>query len=183
MKAHIYASNGKIFFTDENVSQQTFVGFQDVLKMSLRHVLKTSSARLQRKNFSSSKTSWRCLQATSHDVLKTSWKTKNCYTKSDLKISWRHFLKTSWRHILKTSWRHVLKVCLEEMSWRHVLKTCLKDILKTCLEDVLVLKTPLRRLKDKQLAISVSHKSKYVRVSNKSLFHKPIPDEYTANPK
>ena len=39
------------------LSQQTFVGLQDVLKTSSRHVLKTSSTRLQRNNFSSFKTS------------------------------------------------------------------------------------------------------------------------------
>ena len=39
------------------ISQQTFVGLQDVLKTSSRHVLKTSSTRLQRNNFTSSKTS------------------------------------------------------------------------------------------------------------------------------
>ena len=39
---------------DHKCTQQTFVDLQDVLK--------TSSARLQRNNFSSSKTSWRLLQ-------------------------------------------------------------------------------------------------------------------------
>ena len=39
------------------IAQQRFVGLQEVLKTSWRHVLKTSSARLQRNNFSSSKTS------------------------------------------------------------------------------------------------------------------------------
>ena len=39
------------------ISQQTFVGLQDVLKTSSRHVLKTSSTRLQRNNFTPSKTS------------------------------------------------------------------------------------------------------------------------------
>ena len=38
------------------LSQQTFVGYEDVLKMSSKHVLKTSSTRLQRNNFSSFKT-------------------------------------------------------------------------------------------------------------------------------
>ena len=37
--------------------QQTFVDLQDVLKTSSRHVLKTFSTRLQRNNFTSSKTS------------------------------------------------------------------------------------------------------------------------------
>ena len=36
-------------------NQQTFVGLQDVLKTSSRNVLKTSSTRLQRNNFTSSK--------------------------------------------------------------------------------------------------------------------------------
>ena len=76
--------------------------------LSSKHllVLKTSSTRLQRNNFASSKTSWRCLAKTSwrrfedtlQDVLKTSWKTKNCYAEDVLKTSWRHVLKTSWRH-------------------------------------------------------------------------------------
>ena len=97
-----------------------------VLKTSWRHVLKTSSTRLQRNNFTSSK---------------TSWKTKNCYAEDVLKTSWRHVLKTSWRHVLKTSstrlqrnnftssktsWRHVLKT-----SWRHVLKMSWRHILRT----------------------------------------------------
>ena len=47
-------------------------------------VLKTPSTRLQRNNFTSSKTSWRHV----------------------LKMSWRHVFKMSWRHALKTSWRH-----------------------------------------------------------------------------
>ena len=38
------------------LSQQTFVGHEDVLKMSSKHVLNTSSTRLQRNNFSSFKT-------------------------------------------------------------------------------------------------------------------------------
>ena len=38
------------------LSQQIFVGHEDVLKMSSKHVLKTSLTRLQRNNFSSFKT-------------------------------------------------------------------------------------------------------------------------------
>ena len=70
---------------------------------SSKHILvfKTSSKRLQRNNFLSSKTSWRRPANTSwrrlEDVLKTSWKTKNCYAEAVLKMSWRHVLKTSWR--------------------------------------------------------------------------------------
>ena len=43
----------------KGLSQQTFVGLQDVLKASWRHVLNTYSKRLQRNNLLSSKTSWR----------------------------------------------------------------------------------------------------------------------------
>ena len=98
---------------------------------SSRHVLKTSSTRLQRNSFSSSMTSWRRLEDVlqrrlediSQDILKTSWKRKTCYAED--------ILKTSWRHVLKTFW----------------LKIYLEDVLKTCLE---VLKTSFRRLGDKQ---------------------------------
>ena len=43
--------------TVKDLTQQTFVGLQDVWKMSSRHVLKTSSTRLQRNSFLSSNTS------------------------------------------------------------------------------------------------------------------------------
>ena len=62
-----------------------------------------SSIRLQRNNFSSSKTSWRRLEEISQDVLKTSWKTINCHAEDVLKTSWRYVLKMSWRHALKMS--------------------------------------------------------------------------------
>ena len=81
-------------------SQLTFAGLQDVLKTSSKHVLKTSSARLQPNNFLSSKTSSRRLVRCLQDVLKTSWKRKNCYAKDVLKTSWRHVLKTSWRRLV-----------------------------------------------------------------------------------
>ena len=72
-----------------NTTQQTFVGLQDILKTSL--------ARLQRNNFTSSKTSWRRLakmtwrsfQDLSQDVFKTSRKTKNCYAEDVFKTSRR----------------------------------------------------------------------------------------------
>ena len=69
-------------------------------------VSKTSWRRLQRNNFSSSKTSSRrfarCLQdvfASVQDVLETSWKTKNCYTEDVLKTSSRHVFKASSRRL------------------------------------------------------------------------------------
>ena len=95
-------------------------------------VLKASSKRLQRNNFTSSKTSWRHLA-------KTAWRRFEDFLKTSSKKSWRplgrreivfkspwwNILKTSWRHVLKMSWRHALK-----MSWRHILKMfakCLGD--------------------------------------------------------
>ena len=78
-----------------------------IFKTSSRHVLKTSSTRLQCNNFTSSKTSWRRLEDVFKTSRKTSWKTKNCYAEDVFKTSWRHVLKTSWRHILKTSSRRL----------------------------------------------------------------------------
>ena len=132
-------------------------------------VFKTSSIRLQRNNFSSSKTSWRrledVLQIRFEDVLKTSrktsWRRLGRQKIVTLKTSWRHVLKTSWRHVLKTSWRHVLK-----MSWRHVLKMSAK------------------RLGDKQ---NVFWSYLYLTNLNVYLtnlvFHKPLSDESKGNPK
>ena len=102
-----------LFGVRKNICTAPFLGTQELhswstLKANVcifmypsKHllVLKTSSTRLQRNNFTSSKTSWRRLE----DVLQRRFE---------------DVLKTSWRHVLKTSWRHVLK-----MSWRHVLKT------------------------------------------------------------
>ena len=103
------SSFGKLIynFWKYKVAQQTFVGLQDVFETSSRHVLKTSSTRPQRNNFSSSKTSWRRLANTSRgrleDVLKTSRKT-----------SWK-LLGRQKNVTLKTSSRH-----LEDMSWRRL---------------------------------------------------------------
>ena len=44
-----------VYAYQRETTQQTFVGLQDVLKTSSRHVLKTSSTRLQRNNFTSSR--------------------------------------------------------------------------------------------------------------------------------
>ena len=69
---------------------------------SLRHILKTSSIRLQRNNFSSSKTSWRRLE----DILE-----------DEKLLRWRRIEDISWRRLEDMSWRR-----LEDLSWRHVLK-------------------------------------------------------------
>ena len=96
-----------------------------VSKTSSRHVFKTSSRRLQRNNFSFSKTFSRRLARCLKGVFKTSWKTKNCYAEG--------VLKTSSRHVLKTSSRRLEDVLEDKklLSWRRV-----KDVFKTCLENV-----------------------------------------------
>ena len=90
------------------------------MKTSSRHVLKTSSTRLQRNNFTSSKTSWKRLE----DVLKTSCKT-----------SWRHVLKTSWIHYgdkQNTYWGYLyltnLNVYLTNLYLTNLHLTILKRI-------------------------------------------------------
>ena len=113
--------------------QQTFVGLQDVLKTSSKHVLKTSSARPQRNNFSSSKTSWRHLEDISQDVFKTSSRRLYDVLEDEILLRW--------------------------IRLQDVLKTCLEDVLKTCLEDII--KTSWRQTKC-LLGIIVSNKSKCV---------------------
>ena len=82
-----------------------------VFKTSWRHGLKTSSKRLQRNNFSSSKTSWRhledILQIRPEDVLKTPW-------------------KTYWKRL---GGRKIVR--LETSCLQDVFKTCLQDVFKT----------------------------------------------------
>ena len=90
-------------------TKQTFVGLQEVLKTSQRHVLKTSSARPQRNNFLSSNTSWRHLEDDLEDEKLLPWRRL------------QDFLKTSWRRL-----EDVLKTCPED-----VLKTFFQDVLKT----------------------------------------------------
>ena len=80
-------------------SQQTFPGLQDVLKTSSRHVLKTSSTRLQRINFSSSKTSWRRLA----NVFKTSCEMSSRRLGRQKIVT----LKTSWRRLEDMYWRRL----------------------------------------------------------------------------
>ena len=107
-------------------TQQTFVGLQDVLKTSSRHVLKTSSTRLQRNNFTSSKTSWRHFQDLSQDVLKASF----------CKTSWRRLenvLKTSWRRIAKTNILVLTKTSSEDVRLRRTYSSWSRH-----LEDVFI---------------------------------------------
>ena len=91
-------------------------------------LLKTSSTRFQRNNFTSSKTSgrrlgesWRhlgrysrCLGRRKIVMLETSWHVLKKSSRDVWKICWGHVFKTSTRDVLKTCWGHVFKT-----SWRH----------------------------------------------------------------
>ena len=94
------------------LSQRTFFGLQDVLKTCSRHVFKTSSKRLQRNNFSSSKTSWRRLE----DV----WARRLCWSWS------RRLLKMYEVGEYIRLDQDVLKTSSEDKDERH-----LQDIFKT----------------------------------------------------
>ena len=103
-KGHAYLKKAEAKSSQLQVcSHQTFVGLEDVLKPSSRHVLKTSSRHVlkttsthfQRNNITSSKASWRRLQ----DVLE------------DKKPS-------RWRHLEDISWR-----CLEDTMERDKILT------------------------------------------------------------
>ena len=74
---------------DTDIFSKHYVCLLDVLQISSRHVFKTPWRRLQRNNFSSSRTFSRRFQdvfkkPSRHlqDVFKISWKTKNCYAES-----------------------------------------------------------------------------------------------------
>ena len=81
-------------------------------KYPSKHLL-VFKTRLQRNNFTSSKTSWRRLTKTSwrrfqdlsQDVLKTSSRRLGRREIVTLKTSWRHVLKTYLEYVFKTSRR------------------------------------------------------------------------------
>ena len=86
----------QFFKNCQKYTQQTCVGLEDVLKTSWRHVLKTSSARLQRNNFSSSKTSWKRFER-------------------HLAKRFEDILKTCLKDVLETCLEDVLKKCLQDV--------------------------------------------------------------------
>ena len=103
------------------------IRLENVLKISLQDVLKTSSKRLEDvlkmswRRFC--KTSWRRLE----NVLKTSWRR---IAKTNILV----LTKTSWGRLEDVFWRRKAKAnifVLIKMSWRHLLKTKTKDIFKT----------------------------------------------------
>ena len=147
------------------LTQQTFVGLEDVLKTSSKHVLKTPSTRLQRKNIWSSKTSgrrlaktfWRRLEDISQDVL------QERRTIVTLKTPSRHLDGMSWRRLKDMSWSR-----LQDMSWSR-----LSNMSSRHLHDVL-------EEKKKWGYLYLTNRNGYV--SNKSLFYKPISDESKGHP-
>ena len=97
------------------------IRLENVLKISLQDVLKTS---------------WRCLEDVFQDVLKTFWRR----LQNVLKMSWRRFCKTSsrrlqdlWPRRIYWSWpRRLEDVMLRQTysSWSR----CLEDVFKTSSE-------------------------------------------------
>ena len=108
-------SNVYILLSPE-CTQQTFAGLQYVLKTSLRHVLNTSSTRLQRNNFSSSRRFQDLSSTRLQHVFSVS-----IFRRRLAKTSSRHLEDMSWRRLKYISWKH-----LEDMSWRR-----LQDVLET----------------------------------------------------
>ena len=104
IKCHSVSTIYILFFVTifYHISQQTFVGLQDVLKTSSRHVLKMSSTRLQCNNFTSSKTSSRRLQHVLEDEKLLRWRRlqdvfKTCL--EDVLMTWRRLEDISWRRL------------------------------------------------------------------------------------
>ena len=102
-----------MFPDNVTISQQTFVGLQDVLRTSSRHVLKMSSTRLQCNNFSSCKTSCKYVFKTSSRRYQDVFARRLRDVLEDEKL-------LRWRRLEDMSWRR-----LEDMSWRR-----LEDVLE-----------------------------------------------------
>ena len=90
--------------------------FKEVLKTSSRHAMKTSLTRLQRNNFSFSKTCRRRLEDILQDVIKLSWKGFEDALEDEKLLRWKRL-----QDVFKTFLQDILKICLE-------------DDLRTCLE-------------------------------------------------
>ena len=88
---------------DTNIPNKHFLCLQDVFKRSSRHVFKTSSRRLQRKNFSSSKT---YCEMPSRHICKTSSRRLGRQKRVTLKTCWRRLqVKTFLRRLQDMWWR------------------------------------------------------------------------------
>ena len=108
------------FCRRKTATQETFVGLQEVFKAFLQYVFKTYLQEILKTSLAQHVLSSKASSRSLEDVLITSW---------------RHLA----RRLCKTSWR-----CLEEKT-----KNCgAKDVVKTSWRHNL--KTPWRRLRDKQ---------------------------------
>ena len=96
----------------EDLTQQTFIGLEDVLKPSSRHVLKTSLTRLQRNNFSSSNPSSRHLGDVFEDEKFLRWRRFQDVFKTCL----QDVLKTYLQDIFKTSWKQKMGISVSKKS-------------------------------------------------------------------
>ena len=123
------------------------IHLENVLKISLQDVLRTSSKRLE----DVLKMSWRRFSRRLEDVLKTSWRRlEDVYARrleDVLKTSWRH-LEDVWPRQIHWSWLRRL----EDVFWRRKAKAYIFALIKTSwrrLEDILWRrKTFSRRLQD-----------------------------------
>ena len=115
------------------IPQKIFVDLQDVLKMSSKHVLRTSWRYLQRNNFSSCKyifkTSWMHLQDMSFEyILKKSWKTRNCSVEDFFKTCLEGIFKMYLEIEFQTFWKPT-KCLLEKNLYLFLTNlVLLKDI-------------------------------------------------------
>ena len=128
--------------------------------MSSRHFLKMSSARLQRSNFSSSKTSSRrMLKTYLEEVLKT------CL-EDVLKTCLEDVLKTCLEDVFKTSWRQTK--CLLEIS-RYLHLTNL-NVNLTTLYFINLYLTNLRRIQNASVRTELFRYSSYFEIQAAFLY-------------
>ena len=128
--------------------------------MSSRHFLKMSSARLQRSNFSSSKTSSRrMLKTYLEEVLKT------CL-EDVLKTCLEDVLKTCLEDVFKTSWRQTK--CLLEIS-RYLHLTNL-NVNLTILYFINLYLTNLRRIQNASVRTELFRYSSYFEIQAAFLY-------------
>ena len=112
---------------DTDIPSKKFVCLHNVFKTSSRHVLKTSWRRLQRNNFSSSKTSSRRLARGLENIFKTSSR-RLCET-SSRSLGRRKIitLKTCWRRLQD---QQMFAGCVFSHCTLHVLLSLLLIALK-----------------------------------------------------
>ena len=146
------------------LTQQTFVGLEDVLKTSSKHVWKRIQHVFSVRIFGLPRRLEDVLQRRFEDVLKTSRKT-SC-KKDEQLLHWRRL-----QDILTACLEDVLKTCLEV-----VFKTCLEVVFQTCLQNIFMMSWR----KKKWGYLYLTNRNGYV--SNKSLFYKPISDESKGHP-